>query len=50
MKNRRRLSTHIKNLSGRFNLKEENVRTYAKNNDLSEEMTERLVNVLKKNS
>jgi len=48
MKNRKRFITHINNLSCRFNLQEENIICYCKNNNVSDQMTKRLINEFNK--
>jgi len=47
MKNKTRFTTHIKRLSSKFNLKIENIMYYAKNNNLSQKMTKRLIDKYK---
>jgi hypothetical protein len=40
---RTRLTTHLESLSHRVNLKTENIRIYAKNNNISEKMFNRIL-------
>jgi len=38
-----RMDTHIEILSGKFNIQEENIRYYCRNNNVSPNMTKRLI-------
>jgi len=48
MKNKTHLVTHIKNLSGRFNLQIENIENYCANNNVSDVMKNKIIKIYMK--